>query len=92
MSIDVRVLVPSKVTDSSAVAPLNALDPIDVTLAGMVMEVSEVAVWNMWAGIDLRVLVPSKVTEVSAVKSRNAWFPINLTLAGMVMEASLVAP
>jgi hypothetical protein len=41
--IDVRVLVPSNVTPASEVALPNAPYPIDVTLAGIVIEVSAAA-------------------------------------------------
>ena len=62
-----------------------------MTLAGIVMEVSEVARKNASTPIDVRVLVPSNVMEVSEVASKNAEDPIDVTLAGMVMEVSAVA-
>ena len=48
-------------------APLNAPSPIDVTLAGMVTEVSEVVPLNAKRPIDVSVLPAAKVTEASEV-------------------------
>ena len=62
-----------------------------MTLAGIVMEVSEVALENAPRTIDVSVLPAAKVTEVSAVAPENASLPIDVTLAGMVMEVSEVA-
>lgn len=53
----------------SAVASSKAALPIDLTLAGIVIEVSEVVPVNAYHPIDVRALVPPNVTVESEVAS-----------------------
>jgi hypothetical protein len=53
----------------SAVASSKAALPIDVTLAGIVMEVSAVVPVNTYHPMDVRALVPPNVTLESEVAS-----------------------
>jgi hypothetical protein len=89
--IDVSELVPSNVMEVRGVVPgygvENARSPIDVTLAGMVMDSSGTPL-NASSPITISVLPAAKVTEVSSVARLNAPPPIDVTLAGMVMEVS----
>jgi hypothetical protein len=68
----------------------NAPAPIDVTLAGMVMEVSAVPL-NAWNPID--VTLAGMVMEVSAAACLNAAAPIDVSVlpAAKVTEVSAVA-
>jgi hypothetical protein len=59
--------------------------PMLVTLAGMVIEVSDVAFANAPTPILVSWLSSAKVIEVSPV-SANAYVPMLATLAGMVTE------
>ena len=47
--------------------PLNEFAPMSLTLAGMIIEASEVVARNAWLPIVSRLLPASKVTEVRAV-------------------------
>ena len=82
---------PSKVTEVSEVAFLNADAPIEVTLLGMVTDPSLLAPKNADVPIDSSSLPVSKVTEVSE-EPANAEPPIKVTLFGMVTDPSLLAP
>ena len=70
----------------------NALAPMLVTLAGMVIEVKLVALWNARWPMLVRDESASNVTVVKADVLWNALPPMLVTLAGMVMEVKLVAP
>ena len=82
---------PSKVTEVSEVAFLNAELPIEVMLFGMVIEVSEVAPSKALRPIEVRALPAPKVTVLSAVAPLNVLLPIEVTLFGMVIEVRAVA-
>ena len=69
--IDFSTLPASKVTEVSEVTLWNAPLPIEVTLFGMVIEVSEV-LKNAVRPIDFSTLSASKVTEVSDLAFENA--------------------
>jgi hypothetical protein len=66
----------------------KARSPRLVTLAGMVMEVSELVAANESFSILVSWLPSAKVTEVSEVAPLNAELPMLVTLAGMVMEVN----
>lgn len=61
---------------------------MDVTLAGIVMEVSADAPSKAASRIVVKVLVPSNVTVVRDAAFLNAYNPIVVTLYGMLMEVS----
>ena len=82
---------PSKVTEVSEVAFLNAELLIEVMLFGMVIEVSEVAPSKALRPIEVRALPAPKVTVLSAVAPLNVLLPIEVTLFGMVIEVRAVA-
>jgi hypothetical protein len=63
---------------------------MDVTLAGIVIEVRAVAKLNVKASMDASVLVPEKAIELIPLLW-NAWAPMDATLAGIVIEVSPVA-
>ena len=80
--------VPKKLTLISDVAPLKAKSPMDVTLAGMLMEVRAVASWKELGPIDS---TPSGMeTEDSEVASKKALLPIDPTLLGTKYEAEVL--
>ena len=81
----------SNVTVAKAVACMNALLPMLVTLAGMIMEVKLNAEWNANSPILLRDESVSNVIVVKAVAPWNALLPMLVTLDGMVMEVKPVA-
>ena len=58
---------PSKITETSPVALLNALPPIAVTLLGMVMDVSPVASLNALPPIE--VTVPGIIADPAQLES-----------------------
>ena len=76
----------SNVTVAKAVACMNALPPMLVTLAGIVIVVKADAEWNAKSPILLRDESASNVIVVKAVAPWNALLPMLVTLDGMVME------
>ena len=62
---------------------LNAWSSIDVTLFGMIIDSSEVAMWKAKDPICVSTLSASKVTETSEPAERNASAPIDVTLFGI---------
>ena len=62
---------------------LNEAMPIEVTLFGMVIEVSAVAPLNAESPIEVSTLPAVKVTEVSAVALKNAESSIEVTVFGI---------
>ena len=69
-----------------------ALDPMLITLAGMVIEVKFEAPENALAPILVILELASNVNEVKLDAPENALDPMLVTLAGMVMEVKLAAP
>ena len=65
-----------------AIEKANAESPMDVTLAGMVMEVRVGIDWNAEPPIVASVLVPEKSTEVMDEPAKPPE-PMDVTLAGM---------
>jgi hypothetical protein len=72
----------------SSVVPENVACPIVVTLAGIVIEASEVDPSKALIPIEASRLPSAKVTVVSEDVLLNALCPIDVTLAGIVTEAS----
>ena len=76
-------------TVSRLVMLKNAKRPMEVTDAGMVMEVIATAL-NENSPMVNSPLPVAKVTDARSKHSENAAFPISVTDAGMVMESSAV--
>ena len=80
----------SNVTVVKLVAPLNALVPMAVTLAGILIDVKADALRNVWSPM---LVTPSgMLISVKAVALRNALAPMLFTLAGMLISVKAVAP
>ena len=78
--MDTSALGEANMTDVSEVALEKAADPMDVTLAGMVMAVSPDA---KKAADPMDVTLAGMVMEVSADALLKVWFPMDVTPSGI---------
>ena len=88
--MDVSLLPAAKVTVARLLVAKNALSPIDVTPAGMIMAVRALAE-NAIAPMDVSLLPAAKVTVARLRASWNALSPMDVTPAGMVMMVRALA-